>query len=174
MAKRKAPSGRAPSAEAADTSGVESGIRTSSAAASQQGALDAFFGLSAQGTNIATEFRAGLPTFLSMAYIMFVNPAILEKAGMEEIASVEGAIEVDDGVERAAVLAFRLGARYRSLNNRWHSAPPSQIRLSLASRSSLSFALSLGYRVTPIVLPRSFVTWTPKHPRNRPATAPAC
>src|SRR4030095_9948166 len=106
MAKRKAPSGRAPSAEAADTSGVESGIRTSSGA-SQQGALDAFFGLSAQGTNIATEFRAGLATFLTMAYIMFVNPGILEKAGMEEIASVEGAIEVDDGVERAAVLAFR-------------------------------------------------------------------
>lgn len=89
MAKRKAPSGRAPSAEAADTSGVESGIRTSSAAASQQGALDAFFGLSAQGTNIATEFRAGLPTFLSMAYIMFINPAILEKAGMEEIAPLK-------------------------------------------------------------------------------------
>src|SRR4030095_15026431 len=109
--------------------------RVGNSTASQQGALDAFFGLSAQGTHIATELRAGLATFLTMAYIMFVNPGILEKAGMEEIASVEGAIEVDDGVERAAVLAFRLGAGYRSLNNRWHSAPPSQIRLSLASRS---------------------------------------
>ena len=30
-----------------------------------------------------TELRAGLATFLTMAYIMFVNPAILEKAGMD-------------------------------------------------------------------------------------------
>jgi AGZA family xanthine/uracil permease-like MFS transporter len=45
--------------------------------------LDRFFGLSAAGTSIGTEFRAGLATFLTMAYIMFVNPAILEKAGMD-------------------------------------------------------------------------------------------
>jgi adenine/guanine/hypoxanthine permease len=35
--------------------------------------------LLAQGTSIATELRAGLATFLTMAYIMFVNPAILRK-----------------------------------------------------------------------------------------------
>jgi hypothetical protein len=39
-----------------------------------QNAPDRFFALSAQGTSIATEFRAGLATFLTMAYIMFVNP----------------------------------------------------------------------------------------------------
>lgn len=45
--------------------------------------LDRFFELGAAGTSIGTEFRAGLATFLTMAYIMFVNPAILEKAGMD-------------------------------------------------------------------------------------------
>jgi AGZA family xanthine/uracil permease-like MFS transporter len=45
--------------------------------------LDRYFGLTAAGTSIGTEFRAGLATFLTMAYIMFVNPAILEKAGMD-------------------------------------------------------------------------------------------
>src|SRR5262249_36523276 len=45
-----------------------------------QNALDRFFVLLAQGTSVATELRAGLATFLTMAYIMFVNPAILEKA----------------------------------------------------------------------------------------------
>lgn len=45
--------------------------------------LDRFFGLSDAGTSIGTELRAGLATFLTMAYIMFVNPAILEKAGMD-------------------------------------------------------------------------------------------
>ncbi len=46
-------------------------------------ALDRYFGLTASGTSVATELRAGLATFLTMAYIMFVNPAILEKAGMD-------------------------------------------------------------------------------------------
>ena len=45
--------------------------------------LDRFFGLTQSGTSIGTELRAGLATFLTMAYIMFVNPAILEKAGMD-------------------------------------------------------------------------------------------
>jgi hypothetical protein len=45
--------------------------------------LDRYFGLSAAGTSVPTELRAGLATFLTMAYIMFVNPAILEKAGMD-------------------------------------------------------------------------------------------
>jgi AGZA family xanthine/uracil permease-like MFS transporter len=47
------------------------------------GLLDRFFGLSVAGTSVSTELRAGLATFLTMAYIMFVNPAILEKAGMD-------------------------------------------------------------------------------------------
>jgi adenine/guanine/hypoxanthine permease len=45
--------------------------------------LDRTFGLTAAGTSVPTELRAGLATFLTMAYIMFVNPAILEKAGMD-------------------------------------------------------------------------------------------
>src|SRR6266540_2176153 len=48
-----------------------------------QGRLDRAFGLTAAGSSVATELRAGLATFLTMAYIMFVNPAILEKAGMD-------------------------------------------------------------------------------------------
>jgi adenine/guanine/hypoxanthine permease len=44
--------------------------------------LDRTFGISAAGTSVPTELRAGLATFLTMAYIMFVNPAILERAGM--------------------------------------------------------------------------------------------
>ena len=45
--------------------------------------FDRLFGLTAAGSGVATELRAGLATFLTMAYIMFVNPAILEKAGMD-------------------------------------------------------------------------------------------
>jgi AGZA family xanthine/uracil permease-like MFS transporter len=49
----------------------------------EQDPLDRLFGLTAAGSSLGTELRAGLATFLTMAYIMFVNPVILEKAGMD-------------------------------------------------------------------------------------------
>ena len=45
--------------------------------------LDRYFQLSAHGTTVRTEIVAGFTTFLTMAYIMFVNPAILGDAGMD-------------------------------------------------------------------------------------------
>lgn len=44
--------------------------------------LDRTFSLTERGTNVATEVRAGTATFLTMAYILFVNPQILSQAGM--------------------------------------------------------------------------------------------
>ena len=46
--------------------------------------IDRYFGLTANGTNVKTEALAGLTTFLTMAYIIFVNPSILAKAGMDQ------------------------------------------------------------------------------------------
>jgi AGZA family xanthine/uracil permease-like MFS transporter len=46
-------------------------------------ALERYFGLKAQGTDVRTEFIAGLTTFLTMVYIVFVNPSILGKTGMD-------------------------------------------------------------------------------------------
>jgi AGZA family xanthine/uracil permease-like MFS transporter len=45
--------------------------------------LDKYFGLRKNGTSVRTEFIAGLTTFLTMVYIVFVNPAILSKTGMD-------------------------------------------------------------------------------------------
>ena len=45
--------------------------------------LDKLFGLKAQNTNARTEIIAGLTTFVTMAYIMFVNPSILSATGMD-------------------------------------------------------------------------------------------
>ena len=41
-----------------------------------------FFKLEQLGTNVRTEIVAGLTTFLTMAYIVVVNPAILSAAGV--------------------------------------------------------------------------------------------
>jgi len=48
--------------------------------------LDKFFKLSEHGTTVRIELLAGLTTFLTMAYIIFVNPTILGDAGMPKDA----------------------------------------------------------------------------------------
>ena len=45
--------------------------------------LDKRFQLTANGTTIRTEIVAGVTTFLTMAYIIFVQPAVLSAAGMD-------------------------------------------------------------------------------------------
>src|ERR1051326_5876129 len=46
------------------------------------GALEGWFQLRARGTDVGTEVRAGLTTFMVMAYIIFVNPIILGYVGV--------------------------------------------------------------------------------------------
>lgn len=46
--------------------------------------IDHLFRLRANGTDVRTEVVAGLTTFLTMSYILFVNPAILSSTGMDK------------------------------------------------------------------------------------------
>lgn len=46
--------------------------------------IEKFFGLREHGTNIRTEVVAGITTFMTMAYILAVNPYILSAAGMDK------------------------------------------------------------------------------------------
>ncbi len=50
--------------------------------------LEKYFEFQKLGTNWRTEFTAGLTTFVTMAYIVLVNPAILHDAGMPYAAVV--------------------------------------------------------------------------------------
>ena len=45
----------------------------------QVSGLDKFFGVTAAGSSIKVEIMAGLTTFFAMAYIIFVNPNILNQ-----------------------------------------------------------------------------------------------
>ncbi|MBZ6072185.1 NCS2 family permease [Aeromonas schubertii] len=47
------------------------------------GLLERLFGLKAHATDARTEVIAGITTFLTMVYIVFVNPQILSNAGMD-------------------------------------------------------------------------------------------
>ena len=46
--------------------------------------LEKFFKLSENGTDVKTEIIAGITTFMTMAYILAVNPSILPAAGMDQ------------------------------------------------------------------------------------------
>ncbi|GGD70955.1 xanthine/uracil permease [Croceicoccus mobilis] len=59
-------------------------------AAATDSRLERMFELASRGTNVRTEVLAGITTFLTMAYIVLVNPAILGAAGMP-IAAVAAA-----------------------------------------------------------------------------------
>ena len=48
--------------------------------------FEKIFKLSQHGTNVKTEVMAGITTFMTMAYILAVNPSILSDAGMDSTA----------------------------------------------------------------------------------------
>ncbi|MEE8597624.1 MAG: NCS2 family permease [bacterium] len=54
--------------------------------------LEKIFKLQEHGTNVKTEVIAGLTTFMTMAYIIIVNPAILEAAGIPKGPSMVATI----------------------------------------------------------------------------------
>ena len=45
--------------------------------------LEKLFNLRASGTNVKTEIIAGFSTFLTMSFIIAVNPGILSDAGID-------------------------------------------------------------------------------------------
>ena len=70
--------------------------------------IEKFFSLKAHGTSVRTEVVAGITTFLTMAYIIFVNPDILSSTGMDR-----------DAVFVATCLAAALGSAIMALWANW-------------------------------------------------------
>ena len=70
--------------------------------------IERYFRLSENHTTIRAEFLGGLTTFITMAYIVVVNPQILSKAGMP----VEGVIFATCIASAAATLVMGLYANY--------------------------------------------------------------
>jgi AGZA family xanthine/uracil permease-like MFS transporter len=70
--------------------------------------LERFFGLAEAKTTVRTEVVAGATTFLTMAYILFVQPTVLSAAGMDA-----GAVLTATCLASAfATLVMALGANY--------------------------------------------------------------
>lgn len=73
-------------------------------------------GLRAQGTTLRTEVLAGVTTWLTMAYIVVVNPSILASAGMDK-----GAVFVATCLA-AAIGSAAMGLCSPTCRSRWHRA----------------------------------------------------
>lgn len=70
--------------------------------------MEKFFRLKENGTNTRTEIVAGITTFMTMAYILIVNPIILSSTGMDA-----GAVFTATAVSAAfATIIMALYARY--------------------------------------------------------------
>src|SRR5215471_8525250 len=70
--------------------------------------LERFFRLKENQTSVRAEFLGGLTTFITMAYIIVVNPQILSKAGMP----VEGVVFATCLSSAVATLVMGLYANY--------------------------------------------------------------
>lgn len=70
--------------------------------------LEEYFQLHEHGTTVRTEILAGITTFLTMSYIIFVNPAILSGTGMDH-----------DAVFVATCLAAALGTLIMAFLANW-------------------------------------------------------
>lgn len=98
------------------------------------GGLDDFFRLTERGTSVGTEIRAGVTTFLVMAYIIFVNPSILSATGLDAGAVAAGTALV------AGLMTILMGvvANY-----------PIAMAAGLGINAAVAFGLVLGDGLTP-------------------------
>lgn len=80
----------------------------------REGAIARFFQFRDHGTTLNTEILAGVTTFMTMAYILVVNPAILSKAVfLKESGDLFGELTIATAVSAAiATLVMGLAANY--------------------------------------------------------------
>jgi AGZA family xanthine/uracil permease-like MFS transporter len=103
--------------------------------------LDRFFRLSERGTTVGTEVMGGLTTFMVMAYIIFVNPAILSFAGIKELQG--------QGPPFAATLAATcLVAGLATLAMGYFTNYPLAIASGMGLNAAVAFQLVAGMKLS--------------------------
>jgi adenine/guanine/hypoxanthine permease len=95
--------------------------------------VDRYFQLRENGTDVRTEFIAGVTTFLTMVYIVFVNPLILSNAGMDK---------------EAVFVATCLAAALSTLIMALYANYPIALAPGMGLNAFFAFTLVLGYKYT--------------------------
>lgn len=107
---------------------------TDTAQRSGSSGLDSYFHITERGSTVGTEIRAGVTTFLVMAYIIFVNADILGVAGLDP-GAVAAATALAAGV---LSIAMGLYANY-----------PIALAAGLGINGAVAFGLVLGDGLSP-------------------------
>lgn len=106
------------------------------------GGFDSWFKLTERGTSFGTEVKAGITTFLVMAYIIFVNPSIL--SNMFAAKSPEQAAFIP-----AAAAATALVAGLMTIAMGIFANLPVALAAGLEINAIVAFGLVLGAGLTP-------------------------
>ena len=96
--------------------------------------LDSFFKISERGSSVGTEVRAGVATYLVMAYIVFLNPIILEPLGWDPVAIAAATALA------AGILSIVMGV---------YSNYPVAMATGLGINAAVAFQLVVGAGLTP-------------------------
>ena len=104
--------------------------------------LDGFFKLTERGTTIGTEVKAGITTFMVMAYIIFLNPAILSNMFAQD--SPEWTAFIPAAAAATALLAGVLTIAMGLFSNY-----PIAIAAGLGINAIVAFSLVLGAGLSP-------------------------
>ena len=97
-------------------------------------AIASYFKFAERGTNLTTELKAGVATFMVMVYIVAVNPSILAAAGIDPVAAAAATALV------AGVMTIAMGLI---------SNYPLAIAAGLGINGIVAFGLVLGLGLTP-------------------------
>ena len=110
------------------------GVESSGAGPSSGSALDDYFKISDRGSSVATEVRAGVATYLVMAYIVFLNPIILSPLEFDPVA---------------VAAATALAAGLLSITMGLYSNYPIAMATGLGINAAVAFQLVVGEGLTP-------------------------
>jgi AGZA family xanthine/uracil permease-like MFS transporter len=105
------------------------------------GGLDSFFKLTERGTTVGTEVKAGVTTFLVMAYIIFLNPLILSNMipeGPDRIAFITAAAAATALLAGILTIAMGVVSNY-----------PLALAAGLGINAIVAFTLVLGLQLSP-------------------------
>ena len=116
--------------------------RSESAPSEGGGGLDSFFKLTERGTSVGAEARAGITTFLVMAYIIFLNPLIL--SSMFPAESPEQAAFIPAAAAATALLAGVLTIAMGLVSNY-----PIALAAGLGINAIVAFTLVIGLGLSP-------------------------
>ena len=105
--------------------------------------MEKLFKLREHGTNVRTEIIAGLTTFLTMAYIIFLNPSIIGRSN-PALAELPNSME-----DTAVITATCIGAAIGTWLVGWLSNYPLAQAPGLGLNAVFAYTLCLGFGLSP-------------------------